>query len=68
MPRFLIHTLGDVHVYLNHIDGLRLQLTRSPGALPVLQLSDRSVLEQKFEDIHLCGYNPQAFIKFPIAV
>ena len=67
-PRFLIHTLGDAHVYLNHIDGLRLQLTRSPGALPALQLADRRVLEQKFEDIRLCGYNPQAFIKFPIAV
>lgn len=62
------HTLGDAHVYLNHVDGLKTQLTRSPGALPRLNLPRKKVLEYTFNDIQLTGYQPAPFIKFPIAV
>jgi len=67
-PRFFIHTLGDAHIYLNHIEGLKVQLARAPMALPRLVLADRPVLELTFDDIQLEGYAPHPFIKFPIAV
>lgn len=67
-PGFFVHTLGDAHIYLNHVDGLRLQLTRVPKRLPSLELADKKVLEYGFEDITLSGYVHDAFIKFPIAV
>jgi thymidylate synthase len=68
VPRFFVHTLGDAHIYLNHVEGLRVQLAREPGPLPRLVLADKPTLAQTFDDIQLEGYNPQPFIKFPIAV
>ena len=67
-PGFFVHTLGDAHIYLNHIDGLKTQLERKPGKLPVLQMPVKNVLDYKFEDFNLTGYEPAPFIKFPIAV
>lgn len=67
-PRFLVHTLGDAHIYLNHVEGLKVQLERQPLALPQLRLADKEVLAQRFEDIGLVGYQFCPFIKFPIAV
>ncbi len=67
-PGIFVHTLGDAHIYLNHVDGLKLQLQRKPLPLPRLQLSDKKVLEMTFEDIHLLHYQHHEFIKFPIAV
>ena len=67
-PGIFTHTLGDAHIYLNHIDGIKLQLTRAPGPLPRLQLPRKNVLAYTFEDFKLTGYQPAAFIKFPIAV
>jgi thymidylate synthase len=67
-PGVFTHTLGDAHLYLNHIDGLKIQLERTPGPLPRLELPKKKVLEYQFEDIKLIGYQPAAFIKFPIAV
>jgi len=67
-PRFFIHTLGDAHVYLNHVEGLKTQLTREPFPLPKLVLAQKPVLEMKFEDISLEGYQHHPFIKFPVAV
>ena len=68
IPGIFVHTLGDAHVYLNHIEGLKIQLERSPSALPRLELPKKRVLDYKFEDFKLIGYQPAAFIKFPIAV
>jgi thymidylate synthase len=67
-PGIFVHTMGDAHIYLNHVEGLKLQLQRTPGELPRLKLPRKNVLDYKFEDINLIGYQPAAFIKFPIAV
>ena len=67
-PGVLVHTLGDAHIYFNHVDGLREQLKRAPKLLPRLELPKKRVLDYTFEDIKLVGYEHDAFIKFPIAV
>ncbi len=67
-PRHFIHTLGDAHIYLNHVEGVKQQLEREPLPLPRLRLADKPVLEQRFEDIVLEGYQHHPFIKFPVAV
>jgi thymidylate synthase len=67
-PRFFIHTLGDAHIYLNHVEGVKLQLERAPFPLPRLVLADKPVLAQRYEDIALEGYQHHPFIKFPVAV
>jgi thymidylate synthase len=67
-PRTFIHTLGDAHIYLNHVEGVKRQLEREPFALPRLVLADKPVLEQRYEDIVLEGYQHHPFIKFPVAV
>lgn len=67
-PGIFVHTLGDAHLYLNHLDGIKEQLKRTPGVLPKLVLPKKKVLDYKFEDFKMEGYHPQPFIKFPIAV
>jgi thymidylate synthase len=67
-PRYFIHTLGDAHIYLNHVEGVKQQLERTPFPLPRLTLADKPVLEQRYEDIGLEGYQHHPFIKFPVAV
>ena len=67
-PRFFIHTLGDAHIYLNHVEGVKRQLERAPYPLPRLILADKPVLEQRYDDIALEGYQHHPFIKFPVAV
>jgi len=67
-PGKFVHTLGDAHIYLNHIEGLKEQLLRIPKPLPRLMLEKKPVLEMTFEDIQLVHYQHDAFIKFPIAV
>ncbi len=67
-PGIFVHTLGDAHIYLNHVDGIKDQLTRFCRPLPRLQLARKKVLDFTFEDIELLGYEHDAFIKFPIAV
>ena len=64
-----IHTLGDAHIYSNHIDQVKTQLERSPRALPTLQLpQDKSVFDIALEDIQLENYEPHPAIKAPVAV
>jgi thymidylate synthase len=64
-----VHTLGDAHLYLNHIDQAREQLTRMPRALPRLKLRPaRSLFDVKYEDVSFEGYDPWPAIKAPIAV
>lgn len=67
-PRHFVHTLGDAHVYLNHVEGLKTQLAREPFPLPRLVLAKKKTLEMRFEDIALEGYQHHPFIKFPVAV
>ena len=67
-PRYFIHALGDAHIYANHVEGVRTQLARAPFPLPRLVLAKRPVLELRFEDVALEGYQHHAFIKFPVAV
>ena len=67
-PRYFVHTLGDAHIYLNHVEGVKIQLAREPFPLPKLVLADKPVLEMKYEDIQLEGYQHHPFIKFPVAV
>jgi thymidylate synthase len=67
-PRYFVHTLGDAHIYQNHIEGMKLQLTRTPHKLPTLKIAKKPFWELKFEDFELTGYEHDEFIKFPIAV
>jgi len=67
-PGIFVHTIGDAHIYLNHVDGLQLQLTRKPKALPRVEIAQKPVLDIRFEDVRLLNYQHDAFIKFPIAV
>ena len=67
-PRYFIHTFGDAHIYLNHVEGVKLQLERAPHPLPRLVLADKPVLAQTFEDVTLENYQHHPFIKFPVAV
>jgi len=69
-PGDFVHTLGDAHLYLNHLEQARLQLSREPRALPRLQLNpDRKGIDDFVEsDVELVGYDPHPGIKAPIAV
>ncbi len=67
-PGIFVHTLGDAHIYINHMEGLQRQLQRQCKPLPKLQLSKKSFWDFKFEDIELLNYQYDEFIKFPIAV
>ncbi|HZG70398.1 MAG TPA: thymidylate synthase [Chondromyces sp.] len=65
-----IHTLGDAHIYLNHLEQVETQLSREPRELPTLKLNEEkhSVFEFEMEDVEMEGYNPHPAIKAPVAV
>ncbi|MFN7054453.1 thymidylate synthase [Hyphomonas sp.] len=69
-PGEFVHTLGDAHLYLNHLDQARLQLTREPRDLPVMLMNpDKTDLfGWEYEDFRVDGYNPHPHIKAPVAV
>ena len=67
-PGIFVHTLGDAHIYSNHVEGIREQLTRPTHDLPELKIAKKPFWDLKFEDFELKNYEHEAFIKFPIAV
>jgi len=68
VPRYFIHTFGDLHIYNNHIEGLEEQLKREPYPLPTLKIKDKPFWEIKEEDIQLENYKHHPYIKFSVAV
>ena len=65
-----IHTFGDVHIYSNHIEGAKEQITRTPGSLPQLEINPevKSIFDFNYEDFKVVNYEAQKHIKFSIAV
>ena len=69
-PGEFIHTLGDAHLYLNHLEQTEEQLTRKPHPLPLMKLNPdiKSVFDFNFDDFELVGYESHPHIKAPVAV
>lgn len=69
-PGDFIHTTGDTHLYLNHLDQARLQLTRTPRPLPVMNINPdvKSIFDFQYEDFQLEGYDPYPHIKAEVSV
>jgi len=65
-----VHTLGDTHIYLNHLEQARLQLTRQPRQLPrmIINPDVKSIFDFRYEDFELTGYDPHPHIKAEVSV
>ena len=70
MPGDFIHTFGDAHIYTNHFDQVKLQLTRSPKQLPTIEINSEitDIFNFSFEDFKLINYDPDPHIKGDVAV
>lgn len=70
IPHEIIVTLGDAHIYSNHLEQVKTQLAREPRALPKLHIlrKPKSIYDYKFEDFYLSGYDPHPGIKAEVAV
>lgn len=69
-PKWFVHTLGDAHIYSNHIEQVKLQLSREPKALPKMKINPnvKSIYDFKYEDFELEGYDPHPLIKGVVSV
>ncbi len=69
-PGEFIHTLGDAHLYANHIDQAKLQLTREPKPLPIMKINSavKNIFDFCYEDFELLNYDPHPSIKAPVAI
>ncbi len=69
-PGEFVHTFGDAHIYLNHMNQVNLQLSRKPKKLPVMEINPmvENIFDFKFEDFNLTGYDPDPTIKGKISV
>jgi len=69
-PGDFVHTFGDAHLYLNHLEQADLQLSRTPRPLPHMQINSavNDLLAFRFEDFELQDYDPHPHIKAPVAV
>jgi thymidylate synthase len=69
-PGYFIHTFGDFHLYRNHVDQVKLQLSREPRAMPQMVLNPdvKEIFSFKYEDFDLRGYDPHPAIKGEVAV
>jgi len=69
-PGEFVHTLGDAHIYLNHIDQVKLQLSREPRALPKMNINPdvKDIFSFNFEDFALTDYEPHPHIKGAVAI
>lgn len=64
-----IHTLGDAHLYINHLEQVKLQLTRTPYPLPILSLNPvKSIFDYRYEDIEIIGYRAHPHIKGKVSI
>jgi thymidylate synthase len=69
-PGDFVHSFGDTHLYSNHLEQAKLQLTRAPRALPVMRINPdvKDIFSFRYEDFELVGYDPHPHIKAAVAV
>ena len=65
-----VHTIGDAHIYSNHLEQVNLQLSREPRSLPKMNINKevKNIFDFKYDDFELTDYNPYKGIKAPVAV
>ena len=68
VPGIFTHTLGDAHIYVDQVEGVRRQIARTPHALPRLELTKKGFWELGVDDFKVHDYVHDSFIKYPVAV